>query len=368
VAVLPLLLLAAACSTSGGTPGDAGVGDAGPPGCDSARCDPGNECLSDGVDVACRRPCDAHSGPTSCAFNWTCTKPDGADKPFCRKNTLEITTPQPGQWGAPCNPTGGWKANPQCDSAQEFWCYGESPTDAHAYCTYFGCQLDTDCGPGMWCAKTNVYPNVDVDIAHPRYPELRGKKSTTTVCMPRTYCATCSADVDCPPVDGIPQVCALDARGEGRFCTRECASDTNCRLDARCVLDPDVDKKLCFPRAGACKGDGGLCSPCSSDDDCPEGYCLTQQFSPERWCSVRSTTDCVRPKCQSAADCANGARCTNGECQVGVRGTCPAAPKGSAVQVGCAATPDPELPQHQCYGLVPFGGDSVNIGCWTRAR
>jgi hypothetical protein len=159
--------------------------------CDEKQCLVGNECLRGDGELKCRRACTSNTDPaTNCPVGAACeagntpsviaagcvkgsdadttaqcgafsalggthltsckcgaTAPKGCinagdpnqwccndapaevyDAPFCKRITREFTA-GPKQWGAPCNPTGGLDKNPDCDTAQGFFCYGTSPAD-----------------------------------------------------------------------------------------------------------------------------------------------------------------------------------------------------------------------------------------------
>jgi hypothetical protein len=300
-----------------------------------------------------------------------------------------------GQWGTSCLPGGGEQNNVACGSADNFACYGNSPSDANSFCTRFDCSADTECPTGWWCSTVNQAPNVTTDTAT--------FGPTRTVCLPRTYCSPCQSDRDCPAsADGVPQHCAADARGAG-YCTVECATDSNCALDAvcknwqslctpsqgaACKTDDDCHPtsgnvaqhcetgqctpecgsdgdctpaagaaaqtcqfhRLCAPRAGVCLGDGGFCSPCRSDGDCTKGYCLSgAPYSTERFCSLLSTTS----PCDSMSLDPMG---------------CPAYDSSDNwAAVACLTAPP-----NQCVGLVVMGqasGQATGLpGCWTANR
>ena len=92
-------------------------------------------------------------------------------------------------------------------------------------------------------------------------------------------------DVDCL---GEPnQICARDGSG-GKICTALCdpaanscpwGSAASCR-----VWDPDVGVPTCGHRFGACSGDGKSCEPCVDEKDCPNGTCVEENFTGERYC------------------------------------------------------------------------------------
>lgn len=256
-----------------------------------------------------------------------------------------------GRWGAPCNPAEGIDGNPSCDLENGFWCYGISPTDARAFCTQYGCAEDADCRGGYWCATVNKKPNVTT------LKRSYGADATTTVCLPRawspwqgSYCSPCSSDVDCPMNEGLRQHCvsADGAEGGERICAAECTTDRNCNLDGHCGTAAGTEVRVCLPRAGSCRGDGGLCSPCRSDADCPDGYCLEAGISSERFCTVKSKKPCSA----GVSDCPAGLPDTMG---------------------GGCYTARGEL-KDQCVNLVQAGTNGntneplPSLGCWTIAR
>jgi hypothetical protein len=315
----------------------------GPAACDPTQCATKNECLSDGKETKCRLPCNAQA---ECPFNYTCSF-NPASKNFCTKNTVEIEKKPTGQWGTACLPNEGFDNNPKCDTsgAKKFACYAKDPTDANAYCTLYDCQADSDCAGGYWCATINVAPNATT--------AKRSLVDTRTVCLKREYCASCKGDIDCPAVGGEPQYCVQDDNGAG-FCTRACSNDTNCALDASCQPWGKDGKTVCAPRAGVCRGDGKLCAPCMSDADCPNGYCVSADYSTEKFCTV-----------QSQAPCSDSSR---GDCPKNVEGV----PNAGISCIG--SNTFPEAPKDSCVGLVQFGTDSQTgkptyaLGCWTIAR
>src|SRR5579859_2416756 len=132
-----LLALLACSSKSNSTSPPAQ--DAGPT-CDPTKCFQGNECLPDGTTTECRLVCNAQTcaaGDASCLgcpFDYKCVQNPNSAKPFCVADTYQLT-PGPGQWGAPCDPTKGEFGNTDCDTADNFACFGRDPTDAQAFCT-----------------------------------------------------------------------------------------------------------------------------------------------------------------------------------------------------------------------------------------
>ncbi|MDB4996355.1 MAG: hypothetical protein JWM74_3787 [Myxococcaceae bacterium] len=332
--VLAILVLAAIAITF--SPGCSGSA------CSDSDCSAGNKCVDDGkTGSKCRLVCADQS---TCPFNYACAATADKKTSFCAETGIKYTKKAKGQWGATCKPSGGLDANPDCDADQSFWCYGENPTDADSYCTQFQCAKDSDCAGGYWCATINNAPAV--------YTTQRsyGAENTTTVCLKRSYCSTCTADIDCPSLNGTKSHCITGA-DKNRFCSNECEADGSCRVDATCVDNAESGAKLCYPRAGTCKGDGKLCSPCRSDADCPEGICADRLYEHERFCTVHSKVPCSVANGKSTADCP--------------------AESPAGVKISCITTKDfPGVPKDECTGIVDFGRgtDAVSLpGCWVVA-
>jgi len=306
-------------------------------GCDDSKCASGNRCLDDGHGEACRLVCAEQA---TCPLNYACVPtPDGKTN-FCAPLATKYAKKDSGQWGFHCNPAGGIDQNPDCDLSQDFWCYGETPTDADAFCTQYECTKDAECAGGYYCATVNNHP--DVTTATPTH----GKDAVRTVCLPRDYCAPCAADIDCPSTPDQPAHCVPGADGV-KFCTHECTTNSNCLAAASCADSSAAGTKVCLPRAGVCKGDGSFCSPCRSDADCGDGFCIYENYTHERYCSVKSKVSCT----------STGQK------------DCPAI-TGSEATVSCQPSPnDPAIPKDQCVGIIPFGvtGDQQNYidGCWA---
>jgi hypothetical protein len=287
------LLLAGLVSPSGCSPSSP---TSAPPRCDPSHCAPGSDCIDDGSDAgpSCRKVCTQQA---DCPFSWYCN--DAQPKSGCVPSTIPLTK-HTGQWGELCPP--------ECNTLDTFDCYGTSPTDANAFCTLFDCAQDSDCKGGWWCATLDLAPNVTTT--------KRSFGPTRTVCLPRAYCDGCQMDHDCPlAADGTQQHCVQDSSGNG-FCSPQCATGSNCPLDATCTRMPwgvcaqmtcatDADcvaAQACF--AGVCR------VPCARDADCP-----ASNHAPER-CSAAGV--CVPKACASDDDCAptNGTfqHCSAGSC------------------------------------------------------
>lgn len=390
--------LAPACSSTTVVAPSAGTGNAPQTTCDPTQCADKNQCLQGNGELKCRRPCGSNDDPaTSCPAGATCLAGNTPSTipPTCQKAADDVsaatcgsfatggglrlnaytcgdTVPKqcvesatagtwccndapeetyaqpfcvklfgavqagPKQWGAACNPTGGLDQNPDCDTAQGFYCHGTSPADGAAYCTRYLCTSDRECAPNFYCGTINVGPNVTT--------AKTTKHQTTTVCLRRDYCAPCLADLDCPTLNGLTQHCVPDSvTGQG-LCAPECQTSTNCNFEAKCVDVLGTGTKTCYPRAGACTGDGSLCSPCRNDADCgDDGLCVKGQYTTEHACAKKSGVACT----DKAKMCPTSA-----------------APKA---KIGCTQSDSEEAPANYCVGLYAFDA-GADIGCWTPAR
>jgi hypothetical protein len=308
--------------------------------CEDSKCAAGNRCIAAADGNKCRKTCTTNWDPaTSCPFNYTCT-PSAAGVAYCAENKVKITAAATGLWGAPCNAVGGLDANPDCDSGQQFQCFGRSPSDGQAYCTRYGCTNDEDCAAGFGCQAVNTTPNV-VEAKRLRIGE------TVNVCVKREYCSACKTDLDCAPLQGRKQHCTADDLG-GTFCAPECSNNTSCTRDAYCYDYGDY--QACYPRAGVCVGDGLLCSPCRSDADCKdEGACANGTYTTERFCATKAP-----------GDCQGGA----------MLGGCPSTAPNPKVAVRCIGDNKTtlEVPPNYCHGMFQIEGGLAGIGCWTPNR
>lgn len=301
--------------------------------CPSDGCAEGNECIEFKGKEACRRLCTSHTGTEGCPFNYFCFQPP-TGKAFCEKNTYTYDKKDKGQWGAACNAAGGLE-NPDCDTEQGFWCLGLNPSDADAYCTVYDCNADADCGAGFWCATINQFPSVETT--------MRGAAGEIrTVCKKREFCEPCTTDFDCGSKAGVVSHC-IDGGSGLKTCANECTADTNCNNEATCTAVDGVDATVCVPRSGACVGDGSLCAPCRSDQDCPSGVCAKTQYSTERFCTVASASNCKSNDCPAMP-------------------SIPGSPGGA-----CLTKAIGEVPVGSCVGLFKLG-DSNYPGCYTPRR
>jgi hypothetical protein len=217
------------------------------------------------------------------------------------------------------------------------------------------CALDAICTPSPWgvCAPAACQTDTDCQAG-----------AVAEQCVRGSCRAACAADADCPTSNGIAQHCVLGVCSPpacesdddcpvspaGFFqhcnqgvCAPECGSAGDCDPDEQCA-----DYSMCKPRAGVCVGDGSFCSPCHSDFDCPNGYCLAGQYSGERFCSQ---TMAAGTSCSATTPPAAGA--------------CPARPADANYKgVSCTTAPSNFAPANECIGVVSLAGQFVP-GCWT---
>jgi hypothetical protein len=209
-------------------------------------------------------------------------------------------------------------------------------------CTATACMADSDCpalsGTAERCFLGSCKIPCTTDAS---CPAVNG---APVHCGPAGSCEAqaCASDDDCPPTAGTFQHC------RGGTCTPECGGPADCRADQKCGT-----LSLCHPRAGVCVGTGGFCSPCRSDADCQDGYCLNAPNSTERFCSQAAQGSCS----DDAAP----------------NGMCPMRPNGATYMgVACTTEDDSFAPANQCVGFVVLGTSTgtqeENPGCYTINR
>ena len=264
--LLVLLLAAAlgACSGSGNNtkdpdgsvPGQEG----GSPDGTTTNGQVGDPCTQNGdcqssicYEQTCRKACSAL---TDCTGGDECTS-DDAKRTFCNTPTYKADV------GKACAISGSCP-----DSTMK--CIGGADW-AGAYCTA-ECKTDADCPAEYFCR------------------ELSDEK---TYCYKREFCGHCFHDGQC----GAGNICALN-NGES-FCTYECTpGKTDCPRFAECKSVGG--KNVCVHQAGTCVGDGKLCTPCITKNDCQDkALCLTFTYTQESFCSQ----ECGGGTCPTSYDC-----------------------------------------------------------------
>lgn len=218
-----------------------------------AACAGDSECV-DGIcyDKKCTKKC---TKPDDCAAKQDCASDDGK-RVFCVDRKYKADMGKSCAVSTTCS--GGLK------------CYG-SKWDINSVCSG-ECKNDLDCPPSLECSKG-----------------LDDK----SVCLARKFCSACLHDGNCP----TGQSCV--SYGGGKWCSKPCnAGKTECPMFAECKAIGS--KHYCQHKAGKCKGDGKLCSPCSSSSDCAAGGgCLSFNLTEESFCG----TDCGSKSCPSGYKC-----------------------------------------------------------------
>jgi hypothetical protein len=268
----------------------------------------------------------------------------------------------------PPKPGGLYTACPkgdECDDAT--LCLGAGAGDLDAYCSV-ECSSDDDCATGYYCGSVTRAPCSDTcgfrgqpndprcvnaeAIGSDRPWQCSDRGIERSVCRVREFCASCETDADCL---GTPnQVCARDASG-AKICTRLCdAGSRSCPWGnaAECdVFDADLGLPTCSHRFGSCHGEGRTCEPCTSDADCPNGFCAASSFTGERWCVNMDTTCDCEGKADGTGLCPNGG--------------CPKSPSG--LQLSCVGESTSDL-FNICWaanaGSSTVLGASPQTGCW----
>lgn len=316
--------------------------------------------------------CPGDKIPTACATDSACP-PEQACHP-----TIKRCVPKCGELGscpsfAPvCDPTTNLCT--ECDDANGFTCIGSGPGDLDAYCSKGGCQNDSECGPGFGCqtlrtgrapcqvscglaasTATNCVPAADIGP---------GKEFSCgpvgllrNLCVKREFCSTCETDDDCRALPD--QICAKDEGGV-KICTTVCNPDVSNACPwgnaGNCAkTDTERDVFTCSHRFGSCAGTGGSCEPCVDDLDCPNGLCLTSDFTNEHYCvSLEEKCDCTGLPVENEVQCKGGG--------------CPQTPGGATMNCyGGASVLANGSPLYQtCVGanVNTNPNASAQGGCW----
>lgn len=152
------------------------------------------------------------------------------------------------------------------------------------------CQLKADCAAELVCQETNgatgegfcTRPcDSDAICGAGRYCNVVGQK---LLCTAAQFCNPCSSASDC---SAAAPLCLQDKSGTG-YCSRKCSvGDASCAPGASCQkYGSELSQSACAPDYGTCSGDGGHCSPCTSQADCSPGTaCFTSPDTSERYCA-----------------------------------------------------------------------------------
>ena len=307
----------------------------------------------------CTRAC-AKQGDCPIGFDCGLQKPEDAQSTgvgaTCYKATYDMP-PIMGGYGVDCSlvaadPKTGGVCDPKATSpcAAGFTCRATQHCDPAAYCTR-PCAADSDCPPTMFCGieitKSTCKTAADCAMGSKCVapPGTSGKVTSCVgaqLCRKRTQCSPCGNDDQCPT--GF--ACGADVNGE-RFCGKLCTMDEHCPQPEnsapqapvsnpflKCVASGNAKGSMvCRPTAGTCHGPSAipalastmntLCSYCrpGTPSDCPDGFCLEQSFSEERFCTQACTVhskvngmggfDLTHDTCPMGTNCFAGVGCAN---------------------------------------------------------
>ena len=246
-------------SLGGGTDeadsGPSGLEDTATPTTIGSDCKDDGDCKDQGV---CYRGVCVHTckTPADCAASEDCS--------LDAKSRLVCTAPAySAAIGTNCGATG------VCPEGTT--CLGQAYS-SFATCSA-ACTDDTDCPMSHSC------------------DDVQGQK----LCMVRKFCSECVHDANCGPGS------ACIVQGGVGTCAKACnAGSTECPRYAACN-DRGDGQFFCAHKAGACVGDGSLCSACSGDNQCGDCSCLTYNHTKESFCAAACD-----PGCPTGYTCAAG--------------------------------------------------------------
>jgi hypothetical protein len=232
----------------------------------------------------CTRACTANTGAAGCPVGYDCFPTDTTKGLTCNKTLYEVDkNGDPLLFGVDCSASndvclnlGTSNAAPSCRRVSD----GMRPPmpvdfDPNAYCTGT-CAGDYDCPLDFYCGA-------DYDMV--------------TKCLRRTLCTPCSIDGNC---GGNFPICIPTKDGKAHYCSKNCAGNGDCGGTANTALTcastttaNGVATMACQHRFGACVGEGNICDPCRTDDDCmkSKSSCVINVGTFEGFCSKRCTTD-----------------------------------------------------------------------------
>jgi hypothetical protein len=272
------------------------------------------------VNGICTHGCGAIFGDNGCPVGYDCYAVSGSTDLTCNQATYSVDTTtgvpllfgkdcsmdMPGQPSA-CAGTGDANPSPQCRVGQDPSSGMPLSVDPAAYCTGT-CTVDTDCPYNFFCAK-------DFD--------------GVTKCLKREACAPCVYDDQCfQPGHAMEFYCvppdnpSLPMRpGATHYCAKRCSNMNDCPGAAGGIVytqclpatsSTGLTTGFCLHRYGACVGQGEICDPCRTNDDCAKTNtkCITNTNTGEQMCTKRCTTD---PMCAGP---------NNATCETMVYGLC----------------------------------------------
>jgi len=265
------------------------------------------------------QPSDSEDGLNDGEEVYVCTDLDKAPKfltpcPLTNECGADFACPD----GTPCTSGAG---SDKCSAAEcrAMVCSATSEGDADAYCTMFDCSVDADCGPGMYCAPTELTTMIcgtekgteepcvaPADFAKDKATFQEGPFSLfRNVCKKREPCAPCTTKTDCS-LD--PDLACVNLNGES-VCAKTCATPADCPNDFTCASN------YCVPKTSSCitPPTDNFCYRCFTDLDCgpSDGTvgCL------DTTAGQRACFDLAFPNsCTSDSDCPTAPSGENGEC------------------------------------------------------
>ena len=169
------------------------------------------------------------------------------------RRRARTTVPQlpAGQWGTVCSPTGRGREQPRLRWGR--WvsrATATSPTDANAFCTEFGCTVDTDC-PEAGGARRSA--------RRPTSRPTRLRTGRRSMCASRARIAPFrKLDHDCPAAAG----------GTQQHLTRQTHAD-NALLHRKLRERTPTATSMRRARTGRASRTPAQGASCQSDDDCP---------------------------------------------------------------------------------------------------
>lgn len=288
-------------------------------GCCPAGCDASTDSDCDNMcgDLVVEAPetCDGNC-PTSCNDGNACTTDQLLGSAATCDVTCQFSPVTACINGDGCCPSGCNHTNDN-DCA----CVARTCTQAGASCGTVsdGCggtiTCANQCGSNQTCENnqcvTTTQPTQQL-IGTPcmDYPECGNDPNTACVLPPQWpggYCSLICNDAACPS----GSACAPLNQNDD-VCMKTCTSDNNCRSGYECTLHGG--HRVCMPPVG----DGGIGSPCSSNQDCNSGLCDTLLLMCTETCSIGSCPSgyscsllfqqCA-PACSTDADCPGTAVC-----------------------------------------------------------
>lgn len=168
-------------------------------------------------------------------------------------------------------------------------CFRYGPQDVNPICSRL-CETNMDCPPNLVC-----------DYKY-------GYETPQKICREAMFCSECQDDSQCE----LPNMKCVTYGSGGSFCTESCQPGIlSCPGGGVCQFVDSTQDWRCVPTYGACKGDGGACSPCRVEEDCqtPTWHCAESYYTKERFCVK---------ECNSGTDCPNGHQCFDVGGDVGI--------------------------------------------------